>query len=115
MRLADIKGDKAFDVLADLLDPIGVMAVDNEIKEAAEVNYLKAVQVALRKHPKELKDILAILSLENPETFEVSLATLPRLVIELVNDPDVRVLFQSQSQDNTSSGSAMENTKESEK
>lgn len=117
MRLSDIKGDKAFEVMADLLDPIGVLAVDEDILKAAEKSYLKGVQVALRKYPNELKTMLAILDLQDPKTYEINLATLPRKVLELVNDPDVRVLFTSQGQmtEETSTGSATENTVESDK
>lgn len=117
MRLSDIKGEKAFEVLADILDPLSVMATDEDIRKAAEKTYLKAVQVALRKYPQELTTIIATLDLQDPATYEVSLATLPRKVLEVVNDPDVRVLFMSQGQqmEETSTGSATENTVESDK
>ena len=112
MRLSDIKGDKAFEVLADLLTPIKALAVDEEIREAAEKTYMDGIQVALRKHPKEIRTILAILDLEDPETYEVSLATLPKKAIEVMNDPDIQVLFTSQGQleESTPTGSATENT-----
>lgn len=110
MRLSDIKGDKAFEVLADLLTPIKALALDADIVKASEESYFDAVQVALRNHPREMKDILAILDLKDPETYEVTLATLPVKVMELLDDPDLKVLFTSQSQTEelTPTGSAME-------
>ena len=114
MRLSDIKGEKAFEVLADLIDPLKVMALDNEIREAGKVSYFDGIQTALRRHPKEFKDILAILDLKDPETYEVSLAILPTKVFELMNDPDLKVLFRSQGQEKTSTGSATETTEEKE-
>lgn len=99
MRLSDIKGDKAFEVLADLITPIKVLATDEEIRKAAEESYIDGLQVALRTHPDEIKAILAILDLEAPDTYEVSLALLPRKMMELWNDPDIRDLFMSQGQE----------------
>lgn len=99
MRLSDIKGDKAFEVLADLITPIKVLATDDEIRKAAEESYIDGLQVALRTHPDEIKAILAILDLEDPDTYEVSLALLPRKMMELWNDPDIRDLFMSQGQE----------------
>lgn len=118
MRLADIKGDKAFEVLANILTPIEVLAKDEEFNEARkEESMMAAVKIALRKHPKELRDILAFLDLEDPETYEVTLLTLPKKVIELVNDPEVLALFPSQGQqmEETSTGSATGNTVENGK
>lgn len=109
MRLSEIKGDKAFEVMADLMTPIKELAFDKELLAAGEDSYFDAVQIALRKHPKALKDILAILDLKDPKTYEVSLALIPTKVMELVNDPDIQILFTSQSQmDMTHTGSAME-------
>lgn len=99
MRLSEIKGDKAFEVLADLLTPIKALVLDDEVRKAAEVTYMDGIQIALRKHPKELKAILAILDLQDPEDYDISLATLPRKVTEIINDPDLRDLFMSQSQE----------------
>lgn len=99
MRLSEIKGDKAFEVLADLIDPIKELATDEDIKEANKDSYISGLQVALRKHPKCIRDILAILDLEDPATYEISLATLPIKAMELMNDPDLQVLFMSQSQE----------------
>lgn len=96
MRLSEIKGDKAFEVLADLITPIKVLAIDDDIKEASKKSYLDGVQVALRKYPNEIKTILAVLELEDPEKYEITLASLPMKVMEVVNDPDIQSLFTSQ-------------------
>lgn len=116
MRLSEIKGDKAFEVMTDLMTPIKELAFDDELLAASEDSYFDAVHVALRKHPKALKDILAILDLEDPETYELSLASIITKVMELVNDPDIQILFTSQSQmDMTPTGSATENIEDGAK
>lgn len=116
MRLADIKGDKAFEVLADLLEPITVLGQDDEIKEAGEESILRAIQVILRKHPREVKQMIAIMDLQDPETYEITGAVLTRKGIELFSDPDIVDLFFSQAQeDMIPSGSVTANTEESAK
>lgn len=115
MRLSEIKGDKAFEVLADLMDPIKVIAIDKDVREASKVSYMDSIQTALRKYPKEFAKILALLDLEDPETYNVTMATLPVKVFEVLNDPDLKVLFQSQGQGGTPFGSAMATTEEKEK
>ena len=117
MKLADIKDDKAFEVLANILTPIGILAKDDEFNAARKKSMMDAVQYALRNHPDELKAILAYLDLQDPDTYEVTLLTLPKKIIELVNDPEVLALFPSQGQqmDTKPVGSAMENTVESAK
>ena len=117
MRLADIKGEKAFETLANILTPIKVLVSDTDFNEARKVSAMDAVQVALRKHPNELKDILAYLDMEDPATYEVNLLTLPRKVLEVINDPEMIALFPSQGQQTggTSTGSVTGNTAGSEK
>lgn len=115
MRLSDIKGDKAFEVLADLMDPLKVIATDTDVREASKESYMASIQVALRKYPKEFTKILALLDLKDPKTYEVTLGMLPAKVFEVMNDPDLKVLFQSQSQEDTSFGSATETTEENKK
>ena len=115
MRLADIKGDKAFEVLADLLMPVTSLCADEEFVEAINRTYIEGMQVALKKHPDDIKKMMAVLDLEDPETYEITLAKIPKKFMELVNDPDVRDLFMSQGQETEdSSGSATENTQEAE-
>lgn len=115
MRLADIKGDKAFEVLADLLTPATNLCADEEFVEAINRTYIEGMQVALKNHPDDVKAMMAILDLEDPETYEITLAKIPKKFMELANDPDVRDLFMSQGQEiGDSSGSATESTQEAE-
>lgn len=113
MRLADIKGDKAFEVLADLLTPVTNLCSDDEFIEAINHTYIEGMQVALKKHQDDVKKMMAVLDLEDPETYEITLAKIPKKFMELVNDPDIRDLFMSQGQETEdSSGSATESTQD---
>lgn len=98
MKLSEIKGEKALEVMADLLDPLAEIINDEEIRKAYDekMTYLDIAKLAIKSHSKAIITILALLDGENPETYEVSLLSLPKKVMEVMNDPDLKDLFQSQ-------------------
>lgn len=113
MRLSDIKGEKALDVLADILEPLAEIAQDKEFTSNLGKDTGKAIKHVLKEHKKAIITMLAIINEEDVETYEPSLLTLPALLLDIFNDPEVIRLFQSQVQitESTSSGLATENTK----
>lgn len=120
MRLSDYKGEEALDVLADIIEPLTIILTDKEIQDlskekAAPIKYVKP---ALKNHKSEVIGILARLENKPVEEFEkeVTIFTLPKLVLEFINDSEVQSLFRSQGQVTplASSGSAMENTEAKE-
>ena len=115
MKLSDIKGEKALDVLAELVDPVTLIIADKEIAAIYRSNKPKILLVKklIHKHKKEVLTILAILNEEDPKKFEPSLIELPIMLLELLNDEELQNLFTSQGQtrESESSGSATENTK----
>lgn len=92
-KLSEIKGDEAFDVIADLLEPLSVIFTDEEVIKAD--NRVKKVATALRLHKRELITILAILEGVDAEKYAetMSLATLPKAAVDLFNDEDLSILF----------------------
>ena len=117
MKLSDLKGEAALDALADLIEPVSEIITDKEFVSLARTNAprTKLVKAAIKNHKKAVIEILAILDGESPDTYKVSILTLPKKLIEVFNDPDVISLFRSQGQTVTSSGSATENTEVKEK
>lgn len=116
MRLSEIKGDKALDTLADLIEPLGEIVTDPTIQEMhkAGLPRIKMIPPAIKNHKKAVVTILALLDGEDPDTYEVDLLTLPRKVMEVMDDPYISEVFQSQSQmrERESFGSATVNTEE---
>lgn len=115
MKLSDIKGEEAFDVLADIVDPIAKIAADKQVRKeyASSKPKLYVVKYIVKNHSKELIEILARLNLKTVEEYRetLNLVSLPLELMELLNDPDILAIFQSQSQaEETSSGSVTENT-----
>ena len=116
MRLSDIKGEKALDVIADLLDPVAEIMGDKEISEILQSGKapIKAIKLALKNHKRAVLDMMAAIDGEDPETYQPSIFVLPKRLLELLNDPEVQRLFGSQEQtsDGISSGPVQENIEE---
>jgi hypothetical protein len=116
MKLSEIKGEHALDVLADLLDPISEIVSDKEIATIikSKMPKVKIIKPAIKNHKKAVIQALALLDGVPPEEYEVNLLTLPLKILEILNDPMIEELFSSQSQTmgSASSGSATENTGE---
>lgn len=100
MKLSEIKGEKAIEVFADLLEPVGTILSDEEIAGLirSEAPRLEIVQKMLKKHAKSVVKMLAIIDDVPVEDYEVNFVTLPSKLIELFNDEAVTQVFQSQSQ-----------------
>lgn len=115
MKLSEIKGEEALDVLADLIEPVAMMMTDDEIQKIYQSQpKLNLVKYIIKNHKSELIEIMAILERKDPKEYakEVTILSLPKKLLELLNDEDLVSVFQSQVQSmgETSSGLAMVNT-----
>lgn len=118
MKLSDIKGEEALDVIAELIDPISSIGMNDKVRKADRSNRIEFVKTILKECKTEIIEMLAILERMDVDEYreQMSLATLPSKVIELFSDTAVAELFGLQSQtEETSSGSATENTEAKEK
>lgn len=116
MKLLEVTGAEAFEMMADLFDPITEIASDIEILKCIQTNQrAKAIKFALKKHSKAMAEIMAICDGVPLEDYHKSLPEMMQDVLTVMNHPIVADLFISQAQnDETSSGSAMVNTEASE-
>lgn len=119
MKLSEIKGEAAIEAVADIIEPLAKIAGDKGfLKEyRSDKPKLLLIKYLLKEHRSEVLEILAVLDQKSVEEYmeTVNLVTLPQQILETVNDPEVAVLFQSQSQtDKTSFGSVTESTEASE-
>lgn len=121
MKLSDIKGEEALDVLADLIEPVAIIMADKKVSNIYNSGQPKInlVKYIIKNHKSRVVEILAILDRKDPKEYEkdMSLLTLPIKLLELLNDEELISVFQSQGQNmgQTSSGSVMENTEVEEK
>ena len=112
MRLSDIKGEKALDVVADLIEPVAEIMCDKEISKLRHEKgkRTKAISLAIKNHKKAVMTILATLDGKTVEEYQCDVLSLPKQLLEIINDPAMFELFTSQSQEiKTPSGSVTEN------
>ena len=115
MKLSEIKGEKALDVLADIMEPAIRIMSDKRIAVLAKSGEkIKAVKMAIKGHKKDVIELLASLEQKDPKEYmqEINVLTLPVKLLEILNDDALQNLFTSQGQntDEEHSGSATENT-----
>lgn len=112
MKLADIKGERCFDVMADLVNPIANLAEDNEVIELFKVKKTpkgkspreffiermkSGLPTLLKTHKRDFVDIMAILNDQTPEEYTESL-TFPKLfsdVLEIITDDELLAFLPS--------------------
>ena len=125
MRLSDIQGERVFDVIADIIDPIANIAEDNAasafkreklpegmtVKQFATQRARKALPALLKGHKGDIIAILASIEGVSAESYKgaLNLVKLMRDATELLTDEAFGALFLS-AQSGKTSGSAQENT-----
>lgn len=116
MKLSEIRGEEAIELLGDILTPATEIMADPKVSSAVESGKPKLViaTTILKNHAKSILTILALLNQEDPETYNPSLLALPKMVMDLLEDEELMDLFHSQGQlkEDESSASASENTAE---
>lgn len=122
MKLSEYRGDDALEVLAELLEPAVEILADADIAAAWRdknpnktrgQKQLKAVSIAIKKHKEAVIAILAALDHETPDEYreKINVVTLPKKLLEVLNDKDLRNFFTSQEQTKDEpSGSASAST-----
>lgn len=114
--MAERTNEEALDLFADLLEPVGAVLSDAELRESVKRgdSRLKSAAIAIHNHKPEVIQILALLEGVPVEEYKVNLLALPVKVVRLLNKPEIKELFIGAGQMNVaaSSGSATENTED---
>jgi len=101
MRLSDIKNEQALDTLAEIIEPAAEILADPEVKKIykSDTPKVKLASYIIKNHKENLIEIMAHLEGKEPEKYTFNLLTLPKMVLELLNDPALGDLFISQAQE----------------
>jgi hypothetical protein len=113
MKLSDYKDEAALDLLAELIEPAAEIMSDQDVIEAAKTeNMARVASVAIKRHKRAVLCVLAALDGVPVEQYHCNIFSLPAKLVELFNDPDIAQLFSfaGQTEEQTASGSRMENT-----
>lgn len=92
MKLSEIQGEKAIDLLADLIDPASKIFSDKKVQElfSEDSNKIVIVKYLLKNYKKEIVEIVSIL---NGEDAVINVFTLPKIVIEIISDEELLTFF----------------------
>lgn len=107
MRLSELKGERAVEVIADLIEPITNIALDQKNlkllrpekkegetdREAAVRDFKVKIPNLLKTHKADVVSILCTLNEVKPE--DLSLAEIMKGIIDLTQDKDFMNLFLS--------------------
>lgn len=110
MKLSEIKGERVFDVIADMIDPISKIAEDKdaarmfkrekcpegmEPREFAIQKIKKSMPSLIKNHKRELCEILGAIEGTDPKEYmdNVTLLKLMKDVVELLNDDEFTAFF----------------------
>lgn len=110
MRLSDFKDEEAIEVVADLLEPISKIVSNQETSEARGGGMIGFASTMLKNSKRDVMDMLAILSKQDPAEYHCTAATVFKDVLDMLNDPELMQLFGLRRQTAASSGSASEST-----
>ena len=114
MRLSDFKDEKAIEVVADLIDPISVIAQEVKKTKKDDMSVAQIVAIALKNCKKEAMQMFAVLNDIPVEEYHCTGVTILSDMIQMFSDPQLMQLFGLQSKIQTSSGSVSENTEVAE-
>lgn len=118
MKLSEYKNEQAIEILAKLLGPVSKIMTDIKVKKLFEkgATKIEMTQVLLENYSHEIIEILAIIDDTPVEEYEVNVFTLPKKLLEILNDEELSDFFGLQGQNlaQTSFGSAMANTEATE-
>ena len=113
-KLSEYKNEEALDLLADILDPVANIFADKEFVKNLQASRMSAIKYVIKNHKESILSILARLEGVPVEEYQCTIFTLPVILVNMINDPDLMDFFKSQGLkiEEESSGSAMENTKD---
>lgn len=108
MRLSEFRDEQAIEVVARLMGPMSNIAANAQNAEARSRGAAQFAAALLKNCPRDVMDILAILSGKEPEAYHCTAASVLADVLDMLSDPELTRLFGLQSKTEASSGSASE-------
>lgn len=107
-KLSEYKDEEALDLLANIIEPITEIVIDKEVVKKFKKNKLSGISHAIKRHRTAVFACMAALNGETVETYHCNIVSLPKTILDIINDKELIDFFasQSQEQDEESSGSA---------
>ena len=97
-RLTELKNEQAAEMLADLIEPAAAIFTDKEIREALKESKMAGVKLAMKKHSKDLIDLLAAVDGADRETYNVNAMQIVSKTLKMLSDKELIQAFTLQEQ-----------------
>lgn len=99
-KLSEYKDEKALDLLAEIMEPAVEIMSDKAIKDAAgDGNKITIAKEVIKRHKKQVMEILAAMEGVPVEKYHCNILTLPMRVLEILNDEELIQVFTLQAQE----------------
>lgn len=97
MRLSDYKNEDAIEVLADMMEPIATIMSQPEVEEAFKSGkpMIVTAKAILKSNSRAVLEMIAALHRKQPEEMDVTIPSLLKDLLDILNDPDIVSLFTS--------------------
>ena len=107
-KLSEYKDEEALDLLANIMEPVTEIIIDKEVVKKFRKNKLSGITHAIKHHKRAVFECLAALNGVDVKDYHCNIISLPKAILEVINDKELIDFFGSQSQemDEESSGSA---------
>lgn len=117
-KLSEYKDGEALELLADIIEPVTIIVADKKVYKEFKKTKIKGVSYVLKHHKEQVVPILAALEGVPEKEYHCNIITLPKVLLEIVNDKELVDFFNLQlptTEAQETSGFATENTAEEEK
>lgn len=110
MNLSQYENEDALDLLADMMEPMGIIMGDQTFvkKWQSGKPIMYALSYAMKAHKEAIIQLIAAIHREDPKKYRFTIPSLLQDLTELVSDPVFQTFFpmQGQTDSSTTSGSA---------
>lgn len=113
MKLSEVKGEAALDLLADIIEPATSILADPKVQKAIKKdNKMVVIKLILKDHKKAVIEIMAAMDGVPVSEYKVNILTLPMKLLEIMNDEELVSFFTSAelTEEQTISTESAENT-----
>ena len=98
-KLSEYKDEEALEVLGNLIEPATEIILDKEVVAKFKQNKLKGIALAIKRHRRAVFCCLAALNGEDEDSYTCNIVSLPKTILDVINDKDLLDFFGSQGQE----------------
>lgn len=97
-KISQLQREEAIEVLGNIIEPTATILVDKDVRKIITGGGapIKAVKIICKKYAHEIIEVMAGIEGVSPDEFECNVFTLPVMLLEVLNDEELKDFFTSQ-------------------